>query len=92
LKGDALMKLALNTFVYEVGEVPIVEALQSASKFGFTYVEYAAYNSGDPTLIGKSGRDDVIKLFKDNGLQCSQMLLVNTEHIASSAGIYEKMR
>jgi len=78
------MQLALNTFVYEVGEVPIQQALQSANRFGFTYIEYAAYNSGDPTLIGKSGRDEVIKLFKDNDLQCSQMLLVNTEHIASS--------
>jgi len=29
------MRLALNTFVYKVGKVPIRKALQSAKKFGF---------------------------------------------------------
>lgn len=78
------MQLALNTFVYEVGKVPIEKALQSASRFGFTYIEYAAYHSGDPTLMSKAEQSEVIKLFKDNGLECSQMLLANTENIASS--------
>lgn len=78
------MQLALNTFVYEVGKVPVEKALQSASNFGFTFIEYAAYDSGDPTLMDKSSRQDVVKNFRDNGLQCSQLLLVNTEDIASS--------
>jgi len=78
------MLLALNTFVYEVGKVPVEKALQSASNFGFKFVEYAAYDSGDPTLMDKSRLRDVIKLFRDNGLECSQMLLANTENIASS--------
>ncbi|MFC1713441.1 sugar phosphate isomerase/epimerase family protein [Candidatus Poribacteria bacterium] len=77
------MRLALNTFVYEVGKVPIEKALQSAARLGFTFVEYAAYDSGDPTSMDKTRRDEVLKLFKDNGLECSQMLLANCENIAS---------
>jgi len=77
------MHLALNTFVYEVGEVPIKKALQSAIRFGFKYIEYAAYHSGDPALMSKEQRDEVVKIFKDNGLQCSQMLLAMTEQMAS---------
>jgi len=36
------MRLALNTFVYEVAQVPVEQALQSALRFGFTFIEYAA--------------------------------------------------
>jgi sugar phosphate isomerase/epimerase len=77
------MRLALNTFVYEVAQVPIEQTLQSASRFGFTYVEYAAYGFGDPTRMSKGQQKEVIQLFKDNGLQSSQLLLANTEHLAS---------
>jgi sugar phosphate isomerase/epimerase len=78
------MKLALNTFVYEVGRSPIEETLNSAAKFGFTYVEYAAYHAGDPTLMSAEKRKDVVRRFEDNGLICSQLLLANTEHLAAS--------
>jgi sugar phosphate isomerase/epimerase len=81
---EAMMRLALNTFVYEVGKVPIEEALHSAAKLDFTFVEYAAYDSGDPTTMSEARRSDVIKIFKDNGLQCSQMLLAKCENMASS--------
>jgi len=77
------MYLALNTFVYEIAQVPIEKALQSAGKFGFRFIEYAAYHSGDPTLMNKDKRNEVIRVFKDKGLKCSQLLLVNTQHIAS---------
>ena len=77
------MRLALNTFVYEVGRVPIAQALRSAHRFGFTFIEYAAYHSGDPTLMSPGQRRDVVQMFKDYGLQSSQLLLANTEHIAS---------
>lgn len=77
------MRLALNTFVYEVGKVPIEEALQSAARLGFMFVEYAAYDSGDPTSMDKARRSEVVKIFKDNGLECSQMLLANCENMAS---------
>ena len=77
------MRLALNTFVYEVAQVPIEQTLHSASRFGFTYIEYAAYGFGDPTQMGKGQHKEVIQLFKDNGLQSSQLLLANTEHLAS---------
>ena len=77
------MHLALNTFVYEVGKVPIEETLQSTVKFGFKYIDYAAYHSGDPTLMNAGQRDRVKKFFRDNGLYPSQMLLANTENIAS---------
>ena len=78
------MRLALNTFVYEVGKVPIEKALQSACEFGFEFTDYAAYHSGDPVLMDKARQNEIISMFKDNGLQCSQMLLANTENIASS--------
>jgi len=78
------MRLALNTFAYEVGKVPVEEALRSANKFGFTFIEYAAYGSSAPISMSKARRSEIIKIFKDSGLQCSQMLLANTENMASS--------
>lgn len=78
------MRLALNTFVYEVGRVSIRQALKSAGRFGFRFVEYAAYGSGDPTTMSVAERREVVALFRDMGLKCSQLLLVNTQHLASS--------
>ena len=77
------MYLALNTFVYEIAQVPIGETLRSASEFGFRFIEFAAYHSGDPTLMNKDKQREVIRILKDNGLECSQLLLLNTQHIAS---------
>ncbi|HID75866.1 MAG TPA: hypothetical protein EYP56_07700 [Planctomycetaceae bacterium] len=54
------MYLGLNTFIYEIAKVPIEEALESASKFGFRYLDYAAYHSGDPTLMDGNRRGNVI--------------------------------
>ena len=76
------MRLGLNTLVYEVSNVPIEKALQSACKFGFKFIDYTPYHSGDITLMDRSKRNEVIRIFRDNGLQCSQMLLLN-RHIAS---------
>jgi sugar phosphate isomerase/epimerase len=77
------MRLALNTFVHEVAKVPIEQALASARRFGFTYIEYAAYHSGDPTLMSHAQQRDIVQMFGDYGLQCSQLLLANTEDLAS---------
>jgi len=77
------MYLGLNTFVYEIAKVPIEQALQSASKFGFRFIEYAAYHSGDPTLMNKDRRNEVVRVLKGNGLESTQLLLVNTQHVAS---------
>lgn len=77
------MRLALNTFVYEVARVPIRKTLESAKKFGFTFVDLAAYQSGDPTLMSEGERKELVKIFKDYGLRSSQLLLVNTQDIAS---------
>ncbi len=76
------MYLALNTFVYEVAQTPIEQALRSAIQFGFRFIEYAAYQSGDPTLMNRGRQEDVVKLFENSGLQSSQMLLVNTQDLA----------
>lgn len=78
------MRLALNTFVYEVGKWPIEKTLKSAAKLGFRRVEHAGYHSGDPCLMSKARRRDVTKMYKDLGLRCSQLLLANTQNIASS--------
>lgn len=78
------MKLAMNTYVYEVAKAPIEKTLQSAADFGFRYIEYAACDAGDPTLMSAAKRKEVIKRFKDSGLYCAQMLLIHTENTASA--------
>jgi len=78
------MRLAINTFVYEVGKVPVKEALKSAKKFGFEFVDLAAYQSGDPTLMSDVEKKNLVNMFKDLGFKSSQLLLVNTQHVASS--------
>jgi len=77
------MFLALNTFVYSVAKWHVLNALKSAVSMGFRYIEYAACDSGDPTLIGKAERAEIVKAFKDGGLTSSQLLLIHTQHCAS---------
>jgi sugar phosphate isomerase/epimerase len=78
------MKLALNTYVYAVAQDHIMKALRSAVHFGFTHVEYAACDSGDPTVISARERGDIVSFFQDNGLHSSQLLLIHTQHCATS--------
>ena len=77
------MYLAANTFVYEVGKVPIKETLQSVQKLGFKYVDLAAYYYGDPTRMNQAEKNDVVRMFKDYGFKSSQLLLANTQDMAS---------
>ncbi len=79
------MKLGLNTFCYEVAKWPIERQIDSAARLGFRYVEYAAYEFGNPAGWTAARRRDIARKFKDEGLYCSQMLLTNVEHLASSA-------
>ena len=76
------MKLALNTYVYEVARWPVEKTLKSASRLGFNHTEYAACGSGDPTQMSARRRRDVLKLNRDLGLHSSQMLLAEVEHLA----------
>jgi sugar phosphate isomerase/epimerase len=78
------MKLGLNTFCYEVAQWPVERQIDSAARLGFRYVEYAAYRLGDPTGWTVERRRETVRRFKDAGLRCSQMLLTNVEHMASS--------
>lgn len=78
------MKLGLNTFCYEVAKWPIERQIESASRLGFRHVEYAAYEFGNPTGWSQGRRRGIVRSFKDAGLHCSQMLLTNVEHLASS--------
>lgn len=77
------MHLALNTFIYEVAKVPVEQALQSAGRFGFTFIEYAAYHSGDPALMNQEKRREVIQVLQNNSLVSAQVLLTNTQYLAS---------
>ncbi len=77
------MKLGANTFVYEVGNIPIQRALESIAKIGFTFVDLAAYGSADPRSLSRETRKMLVKQFRDLGLVSSQLLLVNTQDIAS---------
>jgi sugar phosphate isomerase/epimerase len=76
------MKLALNTYVYEVAKWPIEKTLTSAHRMGFRYTEYAACGSGDPTTMTARKRRDLVRMHKDLSLHSSQMLLTNVEHMA----------
>ncbi|MBD3240011.1 MAG: TIM barrel protein [Chitinivibrionales bacterium] len=78
------VQLAFNSYVYEVAQWPIAQTLESASRFGFRHVEYAACGSGDPTRMSPAQRRDVVRRFRDLGLYCAQMLLIETEHTASA--------
>lgn len=78
------MKLAINTFVYEVGKVPIKEALPRIRGFGFQYVDLAAYQSCDPTLLSENERREIVRMFQDLGLRPSQLLMINTQDVAST--------
>ena len=73
--GGTVMKLALNTFVYEVAKAPIDRTLESAKQFGFTCIEYAAYHAGDPTTMNPGQRRTVIQRFHDSGFHSSQLLV-----------------
>jgi sugar phosphate isomerase/epimerase len=76
------MKLACNTYVYEVAKWPIEKTLKSAARLGFKHTEYAACGAGDPTLMSARKRKEVLKLNRDLGLHSSQMLLAEVEHMA----------
>ncbi len=76
------MKLALNTYVYEVAKWPIEKTLTSAHRMGFRYTEYSACGSGDPTTMTARKRRDMVRMHKDLGLHSSQMLLAKVEHMA----------
>ncbi len=76
------MKLAVNTFAYEVGGWTIPKTFESAKRLGFTHMEFAAWGKHDPALLGKQERKDLIKSFRDNGLQCAQMILGKTINLA----------
>ena len=49
------MYLSMNTYLYELAEVPIVESLDRIRKQGFRYIDYAAYRNGDPTTAVAKG-------------------------------------
>ena len=76
------MKLALNTYVYEVARWPIEKTLKSAQRLGFHYTEYAACGAGDPTKMSVRKRRDLVKIHRDLDLHSSQMLLAEVEHMA----------
>ena len=78
------MKLSLNTYLYECARTPIQAALASVKKMGFTLVDFAGINSGDPTLMSAAQRKEIIQMMKDIGLQLSQFQLAHTQQLASS--------
>jgi sugar phosphate isomerase/epimerase len=77
------MKLALNTYVYEVAGWPIERTLQSARRLGFTYTEWAGCGSGDPTTMTEARRRELVRLHGDLGLVSAQLLLTEVEQMAS---------
>jgi sugar phosphate isomerase/epimerase len=78
------MKLSLNTYLYECARVSIQKALPSVKKFGFSLVDYAGFNSGDPTLMNAEQRKEILSMMNDLGLKLSQFQLAHTQQLASS--------
>ena len=78
------MKLSLNTYIYECARVPIQKALSSVKKFGFSLVDFAGINSGDPTLMTAEQRKEIVSMMNDLGLKLSQFQLAHTQQLASS--------
>jgi sugar phosphate isomerase/epimerase len=77
------MKLAFSTYVYEVAKWPIEKTLQSAQRLGFTYTEFVPVGSGDFISMSAERRREVIKIHKNCGLHCAQLLLVNVRQMTS---------
>jgi sugar phosphate isomerase/epimerase len=77
------MKLAFSNYVYEVAKWPIEKTLASARRFGFTYTEFAPVGSVDLACMNAERRCEVIKIHKDYGLHCAQLLLVNVRSMTS---------
>lgn len=78
------MRLAINILVYyTVGDFDIGKALKSVKNFGAEFVDVAAYNILDPMQVDRNQLKQSMKMFKDSGLKCSQLLLTNTQHLAS---------
>ncbi len=73
------MKLALNTLVYEVGNKGPEVSLRSAARFGFKYIEYAGIRKGNPQIMSKEEKREVVKICQGEGLINTQMLMVATK-------------
>jgi len=83
--------------VYEAGNVDAKRMLRKAKDFGFTYIDFNAWRSGDPGEMSRQDRQEIVALFRDLGLRSSQMLLIGTRGVASAdpkvrAGVQEYMR
>lgn len=78
------MKLSLNTYLYECGRVPIQKVLPNLRKLGFSLVDFAGINSGDPTIMSAQQRKEIISMMSDLGLKLSQFQLAHTQQLASS--------
>jgi len=78
------MRYSINTFVYKAANIPLQKALLSLDKFGFKYVDLAAYGSGDPTRMSKAEKQTIIRMFFDFGIKSSQILILNTIGMATT--------
>jgi sugar phosphate isomerase/epimerase len=77
------MKLALNTFVYDVAKWPAEQALRSAERFGFRYIEFSTYQSSSPDQMPTERRKEIARILRGTGIYVAQMLMVNTGELAS---------
>ena len=77
-----VMKLALNTYVYEVAKKGPEESLRSAAKFGFRYIEFAGIHKGNPATMTKEEKKEAVRIVRDNGIHSTQMLMVATRDSA----------
>ena len=77
------MRLAANTYVFEMASSPVAETFKAINEFGFKHVDLAIHGNGDVTEMSEGQRKDYIEMFKGYGLASSQMIMVRTGDIAS---------
>ena len=78
------MHLSLNPLVYVAADVSLEEGLQRGAKVGFRYIDYPAKGNLLPAAMSKEQRQNPVKIFEDNRLISTQLLLIDTWDIASS--------
>ena len=86
------MKLAFSNYVYEVAKWPIEKTLASARRFGFTYTEIAPVGAVNLAEMSAERRREIVRMHKDHGLQCAQLLMLNVRPMVSpEASVRQKV-
>jgi sugar phosphate isomerase/epimerase len=79
------MKLGINTFIYEIGNISILDSLKKAAALGFKYVDFVPFGSLHPKNFTKTLKNNLKNIINDLGIHSSQMLLLDTQNLTTSS-------